>query len=78
VTYSKTLLTVRKKVLAALTYPAILIALSIVLVVVLLTYVLPNFQDFFSDFGAELPFHHAGRARGLEAAPELVVRSGSP
>jgi len=55
VTYSKTLLTVRKKVLAALTYPAILIALSIVLVVVLLTYVLPNFQDFFSDFGAELP-----------------------
>jgi len=55
VTYSKTILTVRKKVLAALTYPAILIALSVVLVVVLLTYVLPNFQDFFSDFGAELP-----------------------
>ncbi len=55
VTYSKTILTVRKKVLAALTYPAILIALSVVLVIVLLTYVLPNFQDFFSDFGAELP-----------------------
>jgi type IV pilus assembly protein PilC len=56
VNYSKTLLTVRKKVLAALTYPAILIALSVVLVIVLLPYVLPNFQDFFSDFGAELPF----------------------
>ncbi len=55
VTYSKTLLSVRKKVLAALTYPAILIALSVVLVIVLLTYVLPNFQDFFADFGTELP-----------------------
>ncbi len=55
VNYSKTLLSVRKKVLAALTYPAILIALSIVLIIVLLTYVLPNFQDFFADFGADLP-----------------------
>lgn len=55
INYSKTLLSVRKKVLAALTYPAILIALSIVLVVVLLTYVLPNFQDFFTDFDTELP-----------------------
>jgi len=68
VTYSKTLLTVRKKVLAALTYPAILISLSIVLVVVLLTYVLPNFQDFFSDFGADLPFI----TRAVMAASQLI------
>jgi len=68
VTYSKTLLTVRKKVLAALTYPAILISLSIVLVVVLLTYVLPNFQDFFSDFGADLPFI----TRAVMASSQLI------
>ncbi len=68
VNYSKTLLTVRKKVLAALTYPAILIALSVVLVVVLLTYVLPNFQDFFSDFGAELPLI----TRAVMGASQLI------
>jgi type IV pilus assembly protein PilC len=68
VNYSKTLLTVRKKVLAALTYPAILIALSVVLVVVLLTYVLPNFQDFFSDFGADLPLI----TRGVLGASNLL------
>jgi type IV pilus assembly protein PilC len=59
---------VRKKVLAALTYPAILISLSIVLVVVLLTYVLPNFQDFFSDFGADLPFI----TRAVMASSQLI------
>jgi type IV pilus assembly protein PilC len=68
VTYSKTLLTVRKKVLAALTYPAILIALSVVLVVVLLTYVLPNFQAFFSDFGADLPLI----TRAVMGASQLI------
>ncbi|MCU0223897.1 MAG: type II secretion system F family protein [Acidobacteria bacterium] len=68
VTYSKTLLSVRKKVLAALTYPAILIALSVVLVVVLLVYVLPNFQDFFSDFGADLPLI----TRAVMGASQLI------
>ena len=53
--YQKTILTLRQKVLGALIYPAILFAMSIGLVVVLITYVLPKFKDFYTDFGADLP-----------------------
>ncbi|RMG45462.1 MAG: type II secretion system F family protein [Acidobacteria bacterium] len=53
--YTQTLMNVRKKVVGALTYPAILVVMSIGLVLILLTYVLPQFEDLFSGFGTDLP-----------------------
>jgi type IV pilus assembly protein PilC len=44
-----------RKVLSTLVYPAILILLSIVLIAILMTVVIPKFQDFFGEFGGELP-----------------------
>lgn len=55
ISYSKTVLTIRKKVISALIYPAILLVMAVGLVILLLTYILPKFKDFYSDFGTELP-----------------------
>ena len=46
---------VRKKLLASLVYPALLITGVIVILAVLLNFVIPKFQALFADFGAELP-----------------------
>jgi len=54
-TYQKILAGVRRKVVSALVYPAVLVCLSAGLIVVLMTYVIPKFVDFFAGFGAELP-----------------------
>jgi type IV pilus assembly protein PilC len=53
--YQKTVLALSRKVLSTLVYPAILILLSIVLIAILMTVVIPKFQDFFGEFGGELP-----------------------
>jgi type IV pilus assembly protein PilC len=53
--YAKTIGSVRSKVISAVTYPAILVALAIAIVAIVLVYVMPQFQDFFSQLGAELP-----------------------
>jgi type IV pilus assembly protein PilC len=45
----------RRKVSSALTYPAVLITLSIGLVILLMTYVIPRFAAFYSGFSADLP-----------------------
>lgn len=45
----------RNKVTQALIYPAFLICLTVVVVVVLLTFVLPTFLNMFSQFGGTLP-----------------------
>lgn len=55
IVYQKTLLALRRKVLSSLIYPAILLSLSIGLVVLLITNVLPKFATFYADFGADLP-----------------------
>ncbi len=55
VKYVTTIQAVRRKVVSALIYPAILITLAAAVVLILLTYVLPNFESFFKGFGAELP-----------------------
>jgi len=46
---------VRKKLLASLVYPALLVTGVIVILTVLLNFVIPKFQLLFADFGAELP-----------------------
>lgn len=50
--YQKVLGVIRRKVTGALVYPAVLIGLSIGLVVILMTYVIPRFRDFFAGFEA--------------------------
>ena len=45
----------RQKITAALLYPAIVMGLAVVTILVLTIFVLPRFQTFFDDFNAELP-----------------------
>ncbi len=55
VKYSKTVTALRKKVISALVYPALLLALSTRLISILILYVLPKFAEFFTGMDAELP-----------------------
>ena len=48
-------LSVRKKLLVSLMYPALLIFLVICLVIFLITYVVPNFAQLYSSMQAQLP-----------------------
>jgi type IV pilus assembly protein PilC len=53
--YQKTVIALTRKVVSTLVYPVILIALSVVLIAILMTYVIPRFSEFFKDFDADLP-----------------------
>jgi len=55
VEYTKIIMTVKRKTVSALVYPAILITLAIVLVAIIVLKVVPAFSDFYGSFGAELP-----------------------
>ncbi|MDD4244492.1 MAG: type II secretion system F family protein [Bacilli bacterium] len=46
---------VKKKIKSSLTYPKILLLLSVAVVIVLSVFVMPMFSDLFSGFSAELP-----------------------
>ena len=54
--YQKIIVNLRKKVTSSLVYPVILVTLSIIMVFVMLTYVIPKFAEFYEGFGAELPW----------------------
>src|SRR5712692_10639522 len=56
VEYTKIIANVKRKTVSALVYPAILIALALVLVSIIVLKVVPAFSDFYQSFGAELPF----------------------
>jgi type II secretory pathway component PulF len=45
----------RSRLIGALTYPLVLIGLSIAVLIFLLTFFIPRFQGIFADFGANLP-----------------------
>lgn len=55
VEYAKVIATLKRKIVSALVYPAILIALALVLVSIIVLKVVPAFADFYAGFGAELP-----------------------
>ncbi len=55
VTYQKLSLSVRKKLLVSLIYPAVLVVLVAVLVVFLVTYVVPEFSQLYETMDADLP-----------------------
>lgn len=54
--YQKMIVGLRKRVVGALVYPAVLVLLSSVMIFIMLTYVIPKFADFFAGFGADLPW----------------------
>jgi type IV pilus assembly protein PilC len=55
IAYTRNVLAIRRKVMSALIYPAILLTLSIGLVALMVFYIIPKFNSFLQDFGAELP-----------------------
>jgi len=55
VEYTKIIATIKRKTTSALVYPAVLIALALVLVSIIVLRVVPAFSDFYGSFGAELP-----------------------
>src|SRR5688572_707120 len=55
VTYVKVISAVRRKTISALVYPAILVALSLVVVTIIVVRVVPEFGTFYNQFGKELP-----------------------
>ncbi len=55
ITYQKLALSVRKKLLVSLLYPAVLVFLVICLIVFLVTYVVPNFAVLYATMDAQLP-----------------------
>ena len=55
VEYAKVIATLKRKTVSALVYPAILIALALVLVSIIVLKVVPAFADFYAGFGAQLP-----------------------
>src|SRR5262249_13882487 len=56
ITYTRSILTIRKKVVGALIYPAILVCVSIALIGLMTFYVIPSFSGLFKDLGTDLPF----------------------
>ena len=55
ITYTKLALSVKKKVLVSLMYPAVLIFLVFCLIIFLITYVVPSFAELYSGMQAQLP-----------------------
>jgi type IV pilus assembly protein PilC len=54
--YQKMIVSLRKKVIGALVYPAILMGMSGTMIFVMMTFVVPKFAEFFEGFGQELPW----------------------
>jgi len=55
VAYVKVVASVRRRTISALVYPAILMALSVVVVSIIMLRVVPAFSGFYAQFGQELP-----------------------
>ena len=70
VSYAKVISDVRRRTLSALIYPAILLALSGVVVAIIVVRVVPEFTSFYESMGATLPL----ATRVLTAVSGLVTR----
>jgi type IV pilus assembly protein PilC len=55
ITYQRTALAIRKKVIVSLIYPTFLIVLVVALIIFLVTYVVPNFAQLYGNMSASLP-----------------------
>ena len=56
VSYVKIVSGVRRKTMSALIYPAVLLVLSLIVVTIIVVKVVPEFGDFYNQFGKELPW----------------------
>ncbi len=54
-TFMEKSMALKKKIKGAMTYPAICLAISILILVVILVFVIPVFSDMFKSFGSTLP-----------------------
>jgi type IV pilus assembly protein PilC len=57
IVFTRTILTIQKKVVSALIYPAILMCASLILVAIMVFFVIPNFSGLFKDLGTDLPWY---------------------
>jgi type IV pilus assembly protein PilC len=55
VAYLHKIIGIRRKVISALIYPVILVTLAVGLIAVMIFFIIPKFNEFLEDFGAELP-----------------------
>jgi type IV pilus assembly protein PilC len=56
IAYTRSIMTIQKKVVGALIYPAILVCVSVVIVVIMLFKVIPAFATLFETLGTTLPW----------------------
>jgi len=56
IAYTRSIMTIQKKVVGALIYPAILVCVSIVIVTIMIFKVIPTFASLFKDLGTTLPW----------------------
>jgi type IV pilus assembly protein PilC len=54
-TYKEKTEAIKKKIKKALTYPAAVVSVAVIVTAILLIYVIPTFESLFSSFGADLP-----------------------
>jgi len=73
VSYQKTALAVRKKIMVSLMYPCVLIALVILLMVFLVTYVVPTFANLYNSMQAKLPVMTVYMIAIGEASQKYIV-----
>ena len=55
-TYKEKLLALKSKIRSALFYPAAVVAVAFVITAIIMIFVVPQFKELFSSFGAQLPF----------------------
>lgn len=70
VAYVKIVTGVRRKTISALVYPAILLALSVIVVTIIVVRVVPEFGNFYNQFGKELPWS----TRFIVGVSDVVVK----
>jgi type IV pilus assembly protein PilC len=70
VSYVKVVSSVRRKTMSALIYPAVLLVLSIIVVTIIVVRVVPEFGDFYNQFGKELPWS----TKAIVAVSDVVTR----
>jgi type IV pilus assembly protein PilC len=73
IAYTRVVDTVRRNALSAMIYPAVLFALSLLLLSGIMVWVVPAFQDFYGAFRAELPL-----ATRILIGISNVIRSNLP
>ena len=56
ISYTRSIMTIQKKVVGALIYPAILVCVSVIIVAIMIFKVIPTFASLFKDLGTTLPW----------------------